>query len=489
MPLSDLYVPAKRRNDWAEANLTTPARVNAAVHPGVSARRSSAGARALKLRRVTNKSVQHAALDLDPRHAGPLPMLLASTRALVGQRQDKTRCRRRCPDGNASSGGAVDYQQRPESRPPTRRPATDEASAADGGRKQEPPQLQAWRAHVRSIVEASFDTHRTAAAQLGLSPDKFSRRLNAKPNQSSGVRMPERGFVDELLDACAQAGFAVTHDIRRATRALYMEALAATDSKRHRQCRQEDDFAATQIRCEELTRALADLEARNADLAQTKRDTQQAADVASTSEALTAERDLARRQRQEAAAQLAAAQTRITELTTQLALERQQRQLDQQTVRALHDELLEVRRALAHVEEEQSRHQREEAVLAEALAVTERALAAEPPPSPLDTTQADAEQNKPVAIPITVTAVGFLVMILGMVTLVLTMTHPDSAAAMDSDLVDALRGNTTAGITAASAAFLSFAAFLGGFFTLVARGAIPVGEASTDDSYAMVTWI
>ncbi|MFG2386998.1 transposase [Streptomyces avermitilis] len=129
--------------------------------------------------------------------------------------------------------------------------------------------------------------------------------------------MPSREFVDKVLTAC---GRAATDEVCEATRALYMEALSVTHSARHAECRRADEAAAAQGRCEDVARALADLEARHA-----QEKEQRAQEIARAE----GERD---RVAQRRAAALAEAQLRIRDLTGQLAEERQGRRCEQATI-------------------------------------------------------------------------------------------------------------------------------------------------------------
>lgn len=362
-----------------------------------------------------------------------------------------------------------------------RRPDEEESSAA------RPEQLEAWCTHIRSLVTDIFGTHKAAAARIGKSTTWLSRGLSARRSDDQ-TRMPGRDFVDKVLVAC---GTAATDDLRETTRVLYMEALAVTHPDRHAECLRADEAAATQARCEDVTRALAGFEARCArerdqhahDIARVEAEKEQVAQeaVAALAEAQTRNGELT--------GQLAEARLRIVELTEQLAEERQGRQWEQDTIRALRRELLGVQEAMAALEVQPCRHEREEAVVAEALAITEQALTAEQKRIAAGAVRADTAQQakRSAALPAIVSVTGFVVMIVGMLTGLATVIDPHTAAQLNWELVDALQGNTGAKIAAVAAAVIGMSAAGGGLFTLTARGHL-TSPARTNDSSAQVTW-
>lgn len=322
-----------------------------------------------------------------------------------------------------------------------------------------------------ALVDEAFATRRAAADALNMRPDALSRRLNGKGHSSGEIRMPERSFVDQVLQACARQGVTVTEGVRSQTRRLYMTALEVTHPARYQACRQQDDLALTQARCEELTALLADREAGYVQEAASHReDRQRLADQAAC----------AARQRQ-AADVISAKENMIMRLTAQLASERRLRLACESTVRALREELLELRDALAQADEERGRREREEAVLAEAIAVTERALHAEPAPLAAEEPAAAAEStSRKTAL---AAFAGIMLTALGITVLGLHFASADTGAR--HTVVDAFRHSDIAPYAGVAACFLGVLILFGGLVSFLD----PNGEIAASDDVSFATWI
>jgi rubrerythrin len=336
--------------------------------------------------------------------------------------------------------------------------------------------VEAWCTHIRTLILQAFGAQDKAAAALGKSTSWLSRGLNARHSDSS-TRMPNREFVDTVLAACT-----ISDEVRDRTRALYMEALAAVDKPRYAQYRAADQAAAAQDRCDKAVRALAELQARIK-----QQEEQHAREVARLEGEL-------RRQEREGAAALAAAQSKISELAGQLAAERQERRVDQATIRALRQELLEAHSTVTALREQPCHHEREQAVLADAIAITEQALAAEEQRAEADGTALAAVsggRKKPAGGPAAISAVDFVVMTVGALVGLAAIMHPDVAADLTWDLVNALRGNPVAGVAGLVAFVLGFSAWLGGMMALVDRGYIQTRDhlSGTSAEPSFATWI
>ncbi|MEU3298160.1 hypothetical protein ABZ722_38430 [Streptomyces longwoodensis] len=371
--------------------------------------------------------------------------------------------------------GTMDGEQEPLGKAPEA-PAP-QAPAAQPRGSRESTELRAWRQHVCALVDEAFPTRRAAADAVNLRPDALSRRLNSKGNSPGEIRMPERTFVDQVLQACARQGVTVTEKVRSETRRLYMAALEVTHPARHEAYRQQDDLALMQARCEELTDLLADREARHAqESASHLEDRQRLADqVAAAEAACTA-------QQQQAADVIAAKEAIIMQLTAQLASERQLRLASESTVRALRGELLELRDALAQADEERGRREREEAVLAEAIAVTERALHAEPAPAAAVEPAAAAAETTSRGTALAA-FVGIVLTGLGITVLGMHAAPADTGA--HHAVVEAFRHSSIAPYAGVAACFLGLLVLVGSLISYVD----PNGEISTADDITFATWI
>ncbi|MFF2101733.1 hypothetical protein [Streptomyces sp. NPDC058202] len=388
---------------------------------------------------------------------------------------------------------------------------------------------------MRTVVTELFGTHKAAAATIGKSTTWLSRNLNAL-NGNNQTRMPGRDFVDTVLTA---GGSAVTSELREKTRALYMEALAATHPARHAACARADEAAAAQARCEDVVQALAELESRSAmegnqhaqeitrlkaEQEQNQREAAATLDemrlhngelAAELRHAQGRETELSeqlaetRRRNEDLAGQLAQAELhegaladelarariRIKELTDQLAIQRAGHEEAQDTIAALRGELITLQGILAAREEESGAKERQEVVVAEAIAITEQALTAEQAritaglDQSLGKAAADVQAVKaPAAWPMTACVTGFLVMILGGMTGLATAINSTTAAQWNWDLLDALRGNHSAAIAGAIGVVTGMISFLCGLIVLEDRGHLP--QASDDDTGPVyATWI
>lgn len=368
----------------------------------------------------------------------------------------------------------MDGEQEPLAKVPEA-PAP-QAPAAQSRGSGESTELRAWRRHVCALVDEAFPTRRAADA-VNLRPDALSRRLNSKGNSPGEIRMPERNFVDQVLQVCARQGVSVTEEVRSETRRLYMAAVEVTHPARYEAYRQQDDLALMQARCEELTGLLADREARYAqESASHVEDRQRLADQVAAAEAACTARQ------QQAADVIAAKEAIIMQLTAQLASERQLRLACESTARALRGELLELRDALAQADEERGRREREEAVLAEAIAVTERALHAEPAPvAAVEPTAAAAETTRPGAA--LAALVGIILTGLGITVLGMHFASADTGS--HHAVVDAFRNSGIAPWAGGAACFLGVLVLCGSLISYVD----PNDEIATSDDISFATWI
>ncbi|MFE7935740.1 hypothetical protein ACFU6S_44900, partial [Streptomyces sp. NPDC057456] len=326
------------------------------------------------------------------------------------------------------------------------------------------------------LVDEAFATRRAAADALNVRPDALSRHLNGKGHSPGEIRIPERSFVDQVLQACARQGVTVTEDVRSRTRRLYMTALEVAHPARYRACRQQDDLALTQARCEELTAVLADREARYVqETASHLEDRQRLVDQAAAAEASCAA------EQRRAAGVISAKENMIMQLTAQLASERRLRLACESTVRALREELLELRDALAQADAESGRREREEAVLAEAIAVTERALHAEPAPLAAEEPAAAAEStSRKTAL---AAFVGIMLTGLGITVLGLHFASADTGAR--HTVVDAFRHSDIAPYAGVAACFLGVLILFGSLVYYLD----PNGEIAASDDVSFATWI